>query len=405
MRRAGHIRERSPGAFELRYSLGTDPATGKRKIATATVRGSRKDAEKELRRLLHALDRGEHLDPNRMIVRDWLVTWLEAVRQEVSPKTWERYSELVEGFLAPALGNLHLAKLAPVHIQAAYNEWATGGRRDGKPGGLSPQTRRHIHRVLTGALNRAVGQLLIARNPASVLSRQLPKVERKEMTTLSAQQASRLLEAIRHNRIHWPVLLALATGARRGEILALRWRHVDLDRGFVQIVQSLEETKSGLRFKRPKNERGRAVVLPGFAISELRRHKLEQAEELLALGIRQDQDTLLCRRADPFNSDGGLDRVAAMTGHAVGREYRRVYRRLNGLDIPYVRYHDLRHSHATQLLVAGIHPKVVQERLGHSNIGITLDTYSHVIGTMQEDAATRLDVAFGSRSDSKPPAG
>ena len=101
-----------------------------------------------------------------------------------------------------------------------------------------------------------------------MLSRQLPKVERKEMTTLSAQQASRLLEAIRHNRIHWPVLLALATGARRGEVLALRWRHVDLDRGFVQIVQSLEETKSGLRFKRPKNERGRAVVLPGFAISD-----------------------------------------------------------------------------------------------------------------------------------------
>jgi integrase len=308
---------------------------------------------------------------------------------------------LVEGFLTPALGNLYLAKLAPVHIQVAYSAWATDGRRDRKPGGLSPQTRRHLHRVLTSALNRAVEQQLIARNPAAALSRRLPKVERREMATLSAEQAGRLLEAIRHNRIHWPVLLALATGARRGEVLALRWRHVDLDRGIVQIVQSLEETKSGSRFKRPKNERGRAVVLPGFAISELQRHKIEQAEELLALGIRQDQDTLLCRRADPFKRDGRLDSVAAMNGHAVGREYRRVFRGLKNQDIPYVRFHDLQHSHATQLLVAGIHPKVVQERLGHSNIGITLDTYSHVIGTMQEDAAIRLDAAFGSKGGSK----
>jgi integrase len=394
MRRTGHIRERSPGSFELRYSLGVDPTTGRRRIATTTIHGHRKDAEKELRRLLRAVDTGEHINPNRITVRRWLATWLDSIRQEVSPKTWERYSELVEGFLAPALGHMHIAKLAPVHIQTAYNGWATSGRRDGKPGGLSPRTRCHLHRVLTGALNRAVEQQLIARNPTAALSRRLPKVERKEMATLSAEQANRLLSAIRHNRIYWPVLLALATGARRGEVLALRWRHVDLDRGVVSIMQSLEETKSGLRFKSPKSERTRAVPLPAFAVTELRRHKVEQAEELLALGIRQEENTLLCSRLDPFKKNGTLDPVAAMNGHAVGREYRRVFRGLKDRDIPYVRYHDLRHSHATQLLVAGVHAKVVQERLGHSNIGITLDTYSHVIGTMQEDAATKLDKAF-----------
>src|SRR5690348_17300414 len=113
MRPTGHIRERTAGSFEIRYSLGTSAATGKRKIATATVRGSRKDAEKELRRLLRSLDTGEHVDPNRITVREWLTTWLDAVRAEVAPKTHERYGELVSNFLAPALGNLQLAKLAP----------------------------------------------------------------------------------------------------------------------------------------------------------------------------------------------------------------------------------------------------------------------------------------------------
>jgi len=144
MRRTGHIHQRSAGSFEIRYNLGTDPATGKRRTATATVRGSRKDAERELRRLLRALDTGEHVDPNRLTVGEWLATWLDAVQQEVAPKTRERYGEIVNHFLAPAIGNLQLAKLAPAHIQQAYNGWAIGGRRDAKAGGLSPQTRAGI---------------------------------------------------------------------------------------------------------------------------------------------------------------------------------------------------------------------------------------------------------------------
>ena len=139
MRRNGHIRERSPGAYEIRYSLGTDPATGKRRTATVTVRGNRKDAEKEMRRLLRAVDTGEHVDPNRLTVREWLKTWLDVIRQEVAPRTAERYGEIVNNYLAPALGNLALTKLAPVHLQNAYNGWADGGRRDGKAGGLSPR--------------------------------------------------------------------------------------------------------------------------------------------------------------------------------------------------------------------------------------------------------------------------
>ena len=136
MRTTGHIRQRTPGSWEVRYNLGTDPATGERRIATITVRGNRRDAEKELRRLLRTLDTGEHVDPSRMTVRQWLTTWLATVREEVAPKSYERYAEIVENFLTPTLGNLPLVKRTPGHIQEAYNTWATGGRRDGKAGGL-----------------------------------------------------------------------------------------------------------------------------------------------------------------------------------------------------------------------------------------------------------------------------
>lgn len=384
MRRAGHIRERSPGTFELRYALGTDPATGKRKIATVTVRGTRKEAEREMRRLLRTVDTGEHVDPNRLTVREWLLTWLGAIRAEVAPRTAERYGEIVNNFLNPALGNLQLAKLAPVHLQDAYNGWATGGRRDGKDGGLSPMTRRHIHRILSAALARAVANQLIARNPCDVFKKRLPKVDRREMATLTAEQSTRLLDAVRHTRVYWPVLIALATGARRGEILALRWRNVDIDRGSLSIVESLEQTKVGLRFKAPKNEKARAITLPAFAVAELRQLKHEQAESLLMLGVRQSGATLVCARADG----------EPMPPRSLTHEFLKAIRRVE--DIPRVRFHDLRHSHATQLLVAGVHPKVAQERLGHSSISVTLDLYSHVTGTMQEDAAAKLDSAYQS---------
>jgi integrase len=384
MRSTGHIRQRSPNSWELRYSLGTDPATGKRRMATSTVKGNRRAAEKELRRLLRALDTGEHVDPTRMTVREWLTAWLAAVREEVSPKSHERYSEIVGNFLAPELGNLPIVKLGPVHISAAYTRWATEGRRDGKPGGLSPRTRRHVHRILKAALGRAVEQQVVARNPADAFKKRLPKVERQEMVTLTAEQAAKLLESIKHSRLYWPVLIALSTGMRRGETLALRWRNIDLERGTVRVVESLEQTKAALRFKAPKTEKARAITLPSFAVEELRRLKRQQAEELLALGVRQSGETLACGRHDG----------KPMPPRSLTHEFAKIAGRLK--DVPRARFHDLRHSHATQLLSAGVHPKVAQERLGHSTITTTLDLYSHVTETMQGDAASKLDTAFRS---------
>jgi integrase len=378
------FRERSPGSWELRYSLGVDPATGKRRVATVTVRGDRKKAEIELRRLLRSRDTGEHVDPTRLAVRDWLGIWIDAVRTEVSPKTFERYSEIVRNFLVPAFGNLPITKLAPSHIQKGYADWAVSGRLDGKDGGLAPRTRRHIHRIFRAALDRAVEQQVIARNPADPLKKRLPKVERTELTTLTAKESVQLLAAIAHSRIYWPTLIALATGMRRGEILALRWRNVDLERGTVRVVESLEQTKTSIRFKAPKAEKTRAITLPAFAVEELRRLKREQAEELLKIGVRQTAESLLCSRAD-----GAPHRPLSLT-----YEFARFMSRLT--DLPRVRFHDLRHRHATQLLASGVHPKVAQERLGHSTISTTLDLYSHMSDTLQSDAAARLNTVFQS---------
>jgi integrase len=382
MRRTGHIRQRSPKSWELRYSLGTDPGSGKRRIATTTVSGDRKAAERELRRLLRTLDDGSHVDPTRVTVREWLTRWLAVVREEVSPKTHERYSEIVKNFLVPELGGLAITKLTAVHIQAAYTIWATEGRCDGKEGGLSPRTRRHIHRVFNCALARAVEQQLLARNPANTFKKRLPKIERRPMATLSAEQAHSLLAAIRHSRVYWPALLALATGMRRGEILALRWRNVDLERCVLQVVESLEQTKLGLRFKAPKNNKSRTIALPAFALEDLRCLKHQQAKELLALGVRQTGETLVCGRGD-----GEPKSPLALT-----QEFARLVGRTK--DIPRVRFHDLRHSHATQLLRDGVHAKVMSQRLGHSSVAITLDLYSHVDDQMESDAAARLDAAF-----------
>jgi integrase len=351
-------------------------------VATATVRGSRREAEKELRRLLRAVDTGEHVDPTRLSIRGWLVLWLNTVREEISPKSHERYSEVVYNFLVPALRNLPLAKLAPAHLQEAYNQWAVGGRRDGKDGGLSPRTRRYIHSVIRSALGRAVEQHLLHRNPADAFRKRLPKVERKPMTTYTPEQSARLLTALKPSRLYWPVLIALSTGMRRGEVLALRWKNVDLEPGKLRVIESLEQTKTSIRFKPPKNGKTRVITLPSYAVEELRRHKREQAEELLKLGVRQTGDTLVCSRAD-----GKPHQPRSLThefGHMINRFS----------DLPRLRFHDLRHSHATQLLLEGVHPKIAQERLGHSTITTTLDLYSHVTDTMQSDAAGRLDAAF-----------
>ncbi len=392
MRHTGHIRQRSEGSFELRYSIGTDPVTGKWKVKTVTVKGTRKAAEKELRRILDAIDDNDYVEPNKITTRDFLTQWLETMRSQITPKSYESYAEIVDNFLIPTLGGHILAKLAPAVIQKAYNGWEAGGRRDKKAGGLAARSRLYIHRILKSALKHAVQIQLIARNPADAVK--APRVKKAAITTLTVDQSAALLDALSGKPLYWPVLLALTTGMRRGEILALRWKNIDFEKKTVRVVESLEQTNTGIRFKAPKTERSRAVMLPDYAVEELRRLKKEQEKKLSESGIGQTTETLVCGRYDG----------EPLWPTSLTHEFVKAMKKLPKL--PRARFHDLRHSHATQLLTAGIHPKIAQERLGHTTITTTLDLYSHATDTMQDEAASKLDNAFRSaikaRSDQAP---
>ena len=201
------------------------------------------------------------------------------------------------------------------------------------------------------------------------------------MNVLDHVQTAAVLMAAEQTRIHVPVLLAATTGMRRGEILALRWRDIDWASGSVSVVQSLEKVKAELNFKVPKTERSRRTIsLPLITIDALKRHRARQAEERLRAGEAYASHDLVCCRAlgEPLDPD--------YVTHAFGKLAAR-------LKLP-VRFHDLRHSHITHLLAAGVHPKIASERAGHASVSITLDVYSHVIPGMQEDAAKRIDAAL-----------
>ena len=372
----GHIRQRGKHSWAVKLDIGRDPVTGKRRTRWHTVRGTKRDAQRELNRLLHELDTGAYVEPNKLTVTEFLRRWLKDVRPNVRPKTFERYNEIVEHHLIPAFGQRSLAKLQPVDIAAAWSHALDAGRCDGK-GGLSAQTVKHHHRVLSQALSRAVRWQLLTRNPAAVVDP--PRPQRKEMKILSPAETGQLLTALEHTRLYVPVLIAVTTGLRRGEFLALRWRNVDLDAGSLSVVQMLEQTRDGLRFQAPKTARSRrTITLPSLTVDVLRRHKVKQAKELLRLGIRHGEDALVVCAPDGQPCDP----------NNFSREFQRL---LAGTDLPRIRLHDLRHSHISHLLLNGVHPKVASERAGHASVSITLDTYSHVLPGLQEDAAAGID--------------
>jgi integrase len=380
----GHIRQRSPGHWAIVLDIRDE--VGNRRRKWHSFAGTKREARVECSRLIAELSGGGYVEPDRTTLAAFLDRWLEHVKTQVSPRTHERYAEIARKNIAPLLGAVLLPKLQPAQISMAYAKALTSGHRK-RAGGLSPRTVHHMHRILRQALQQAMTWGILARNPAT--SVKPPKVERTKVATLSTEQAAKLLGALAHSRIYWPTLIALATGMRRGEISALRWEAIDFDRGTLQVVETVEQTKTSLRFKPPKNGKTRAITLPAFAVAELRCWKREQAEELLRLGIRQTGRTLVCGRAD-----GELHSPLALT-----YEFARFMRQLK--DLPQVRFHDLRHSQATQLLATGIHPKIAQERLGHSSISVTLDLYSHVVESMQDEAASRVDAALGRALESE----
>jgi integrase len=276
--------------------------------------------------------------------------------------------------VVPALGHLTLEQVTPQHLQRLYSEVAKKGAKSG--------TVVQVHAVLHRMFKQALLWNLVPRNPAEAVTR--PKKRRQEMQTLSPEQARKLLEAARGDRLEALYVLAITTGMRQGEMLGLRWKDIDMERGMVHLQASLQRTKDGFEFVQPKTSSSRRqIMLTSAAIDALGRHRVSQtAERHVKSDLWENKDNLVFT-----NLTGG-----PIDGTNLLRKCFRPLLRQAGL--PEIRFHDLRHTAATLLLGQGVHPKIVSEMLGHSTINITLDLHSHVTPTMQKEAVSALDALF-----------
>jgi integrase len=374
----GHIKKRGKDSYSVVVSVGRDPATGKYKYLWESVKGTKREAERRLSELLTQLDNGTFIRPSKRTLAEYLEAWLsEYVWAELAPRTAEGYELVVRRHLIPALGRITLTGLKPEHIQRYQSEKLSRGRADGK-GGLSLRTVRHHYMALHAALERAVKMGLVVRNAADAVS--APRFERHEWQSLSEFGVSSVLEAAKETPYYVLFYQALFTGMRRSELLALRWCDVDLVLGRVQVTRSLHQLKGGeIVIRSPKSERSRrAVSLPPSAVVVFQEEREKQRRERAAVGLGLKDDDLIFR-----DLEGRPLRPDTVT-HAWTKLVRRIG--LRG-----VRLHDCRHTHASLMLKQGVHPKIVQERLGHASIGLTLDTYSHVVPGLQEAAAAGFD--------------
>jgi integrase len=361
----GTIQKRGPDSWRIRIDL--EHVAGKRQRRSVTVRGTYKDAQKELTRLLSAADAGTLVDPTTATVGDYLTQWLDNALN-LSPKTHERYRELAARQIMPHLGMVKLQKLKPEHLET----WHAALLKTG----LSARTVGHAHRVLGTALTRAVENGTISRNVAAI--RRPPKVESQEIGILTPAQVTAVLEALESHPLHPIASLALATGMRRGELLALQWSDVDLAGGKLKVERSVEETKTGLRIKPPKTKLSRrTVTLPPEAIAMLREHKIRQLELRLALGQGGAPKLVFS------TVEGGL-----LSPDNLSRDWRRVCRQKH---LPLVQFHALRHTHASLLIAKGVDVLAVGRRLGHSRASTTLDKYGHMVEGGDAAAAKAIE--------------
>jgi integrase len=324
------------------------------------------------------LETGGYVESTKLTVGEFLERWLrDYVSPNLAPRTAEGYEHIIRRHLVPGLGAIHLSQLTPQHVQAYYSERIANGRLDGN-GGLSARSVRHHHRTLHDALQHALKWGLVAHNVTQAVD--APRFKNHEMRTLDAKGVHEILEATRGTSYHPLFHTAVFTGMRRSELLGLRWRNVDLDMCTISVSQVMHHLRTGeFVIGEPKSKKSRRLIdLPPSTAVILRRWKEQLHAERVLLGTQLSADDLV------FGNPDGSPLLPDTVTHAWVKLVRR-------LGYAGVRLHDARHTHATLMLQQGVHPKVVQERLGHSSIQVTLDTYSHVTPGIQRAAAMRFD--------------
>jgi integrase len=373
---AGTIRRRGKGSWQVRYDLGTDAVTGGRRRASFTVQGTRRDAERELTESLRMRDTGIEIVPEKISVAEFLDRWLrDYAKPNVAPSTFERYAGIVRRWCVPAFGLVPLTKLRPAHVQAAYAAWQVEG--------LSPKTVVHHHRMLREAFSHAVDWQLLAVNPISAAKP--PRPERADVRFLEPVEIVLLFDAAGGYPEPYPTLVhvALATGARQGELLALRWQDTDLGDGLLRIVRTARRFAGlGIVYGEPKTYRSkRPVKLDADTVTLLKAHRAQQNADRLRAGPEwQDNDLVFCGEAgqplDARNVLRWFQRIAADAG--LGK----------------LAFHCLRHTCGTLMASAGTNPKYIADRLGHANATFTLNTYVHTTGDAEAQAAEAIGKAL-----------
>jgi len=365
--------------------LGRDPLTGRRRRVNLTT-STRREAEREEARLRHEVATGIDIEPSKITLAEYLNRWLESMRPNLGPRTFERYAGLMRRQVIPRIGSVHLAKLRPLHVQQLYAKLRENGRADGR-GGLADKSLLQTHRILSEALKHAVGLQLVHQNVCQMVK--APQVRRKEVRTLSPDETRTLVDAATADDSVYgdAIVLAVHTGMRLGELLGLKWEDVKPDQERLTVRRSLQHLdKNRVVFQHPKTPKSRrSMPLGPTALETLKRLRRRQMEERLKVGPRYKEQGLVLASAvgtpiSPANVRRAFERILKAAG------------------VERIRFHDLRHTHASLLLARGIHPKVVSERLGHASIAITLDTYSHVLPSLQEEAARDLDAWLAERA-------
>jgi len=377
----GHVRRRGKSSWELKFDVGVDPLTGQRRIRYASFKGTKREAEIELARLIAQNTAGEGVDPSRATLAEFLGRWdNDWASANVSGKTLERYRQIIRLNIIPHIGAVRVQKLRPVHLQELYGKLQRSGGHQGRP--LSPRSVGHVHRVLHRALGHAATWGVVPQNVAALVSP--PSVPHDdEIAIMTQDQIGATLRHLGSRTLRPIVSFLLGTGVRRGEVLAVRWKDLDLDKGLVRIERSLEQTKTGLRFKSPKTRHGRRnITIPPWLVAEMRAHRARQQERRLSLGMgRAPDDSLVFARWDgSTRSPHWLTQKFALAAAELGID---------------CTLHGLRHTHVSQLIAAGLDVLTISRRIGHANPAITLRVYGHMFANTDARAAEIMEIAFG----------
>jgi integrase len=367
----GSLQKRGADSWRIRIYLGIGP-DGRQQYHSETVCGTKKQAQQRMTEVLREMDMGQYVAPARLTVAEYLEQWLrDYAKPQTRPTTYDGYEMVVRVHLAPALGDTRLDQLRPYHIQRYYAD---------KVDQLSPTTVRQHHRILRKALDCGVKWGLLASNPADAVDPPRPQKAAIDVWTPEEMAQFLMTPAVRQHRLFALFAMALDTGMRRGELVGLRWVDVDMQERVIHVRRSIVSTTQGRIVQPPKSSSGvRAIRFSEALAGWLRKHSTSQAKERLVAGSTWTDHDLV------FPQPNGKP----LNAHNLSA---RLFPRLcEGAGVPRIRFHDMRHTHATRLLEAGVPLKAVQERLGHASGATTIDIYSHVLQATADLAATAMD--------------